>query len=51
MFVNAWQAMSADPDFLADADRTSAIGPDAMLFGARAQAAVGVVLKGPGAAR
>ena len=44
-YVAAWKAMSADPAFLADLDRTSGIGPDAMLFGADSRAAIVRVLR------
>ena len=41
--------MSADPEFLAEADRLLAIGPDAMLFADEAKDAIARVLRGPGA--
>ena len=47
IFIDAWRRMAADPDFLAEADRTLGIGPDAMLFAGEAHASIVTVLAGP----
>ena len=48
ILVDAWRRMSADAGFLAEADRTLGIGPDAMLFSDEAREAIAKVLTGPG---